>query len=195
MSNWYANTPTQDQPNLPERIPSAHPTRVLLLHGSLQESSVCRQQLRVATAALEAMGCDVRVFHADRLPPEGPGLEDHPEVVRLREASLWSEAQVWCLPATYGAITGLFRNQLAWLPTSLGSVSPTAGKVVAVMQSGRPGSFDAAPALRRIGRSKRMIVLPHDVRTPDPQEIARLMHAMQHTTRGIRDLEPILEAA
>ena len=73
-------------------------------------------------------------------PVKAPGLDDHPEVVKLRELSLWSEAHVWSCPEMHGTITGVFKNQIDWIPLSMGAVRPTQGRTLAVMQvsGGKP---------------------------------------------------------
>ena len=37
-------------------------------------------------------------------------------------------------PEQHGTITGVFKNQIDWIPLSLGSVRPTQGRVVAIAQ-------------------------------------------------------------
>ena len=56
------------------------------------------------------------------------------QVVELRDLSLWSEAHVWCCPEQHGTITAVFKNQIDWIPLSLGSVRPTQGRTLAVAQ-------------------------------------------------------------
>ena len=60
--------------------------------------------------------------------------DTHEKVVELRSLSLWSEAQVWVCPEQHGTITGVFKNQIDWIPLTLGSVRPTQGRVLAVAQ-------------------------------------------------------------
>ena len=50
-------------------------------------------------------------------------------------------------------MTGVFKNQIDWLPLSDGSVRSTQGRTLAVMQvSGGSQSFNAVNTLRRLGR-------------------------------------------
>lgn len=59
--------------------------------------------------------------------------------MELRNLSQWSEAHVWCCPEQHGTITAVFKNQIDWIPLSLGSVRPTQGRTLAVAQaSARP---------------------------------------------------------
>ena len=142
--------------------PSTHPPRVLMLYGSLRERSYSRLLAEEAARVLEALGAEVRWFHPGDLPVKRPGLEEHPEVVRLRELSLWSEAQVWSCPEMHGAITGVFKNQIDWIPLTLGAVRPTQGRCVAVMQvSGGSQSFNVVNTLRLLGRWMRMLTIPN----------------------------------
>ncbi|MFO7071633.1 NAD(P)H-dependent oxidoreductase, partial [Pseudomonas aeruginosa] len=51
---------------------------------------------------------------------------------------------VWSSPERHGAMTGLMKTQIDWIPLSVGAVRPTQGKTLAVMQvSGGSQSFNA----------------------------------------------------
>jgi arsenic resistance protein ArsH len=111
----------------------------------------------------EDLGCEVRFFHPHALPIKGPGLDDHPEVQRLRELSMWSEGQVWSCPEMHGAITGVFKNQIDWIPLAVGAMRPTQGRTLAVMQvCGGSQSFNVVNTLRLLGP------LDADVDDPEP---------------------------
>src|SRR5690606_20134295 len=85
----------------------------------------------------------------------------HPKVAELRALSQWSEGQVWCSPERHGTITGIFKSQIDWLPPEVGSVRPTQGRTLAVMQvSGGSQSFNAVNALRVLGRGMRLVSIP-----------------------------------
>ena len=85
-----------------------------------------------------------------------------PKVQELRALSLWSEGQVWCSPERHGAISGIMKAQIDWIPLEIGSVRPTQGKTLAVMQvSGGSQSFNAVNTLRLLGRWMRMITIPN----------------------------------
>jgi len=133
-----------------------------MLYGSLRKRSYSRLLAEEAARILEELGCEVRWFHPRALPVKAPGLDDHPEVTCLRELSLWSEAQVWSCPEMHGTITGVFKNQIDWIPLSLGAMRPTQGRTLAVMQvNGGSQSFNVVNTLRVLGRWMRMITIPN----------------------------------
>ena len=142
--------------------PSAHPPRILLLYGSLRERSFSRLLTEEAARLLELMGCETRIFDPRDLPmPDATGPE-HPKVRELRTLSQWSEGQVWCSPERHGAITGVMKAQIDWIPLEIGSVRPSQGRTLAVMQvSGGSQSFNAVNTLRLLGRWMRMITIPN----------------------------------
>ena len=168
MASWHDGAPPPlEAPVLPPVAASTHPPRVLMLYGSLRERSFSRLLAEEGARILEGLGCEVRWFHPHELPIKGPGLDDHPEVVRLRALSTWSEAQVWSCPEMHGAITGVFKNQLDWIPLSVGAVRPTQGRCLAVMQvSGGSQSFNVVNTLRLLGRWMRMITIPNQSSVP-----------------------------
>ncbi|OYV41744.1 MAG: arsenical resistance protein ArsH [Rhodospirillales bacterium 20-64-7] len=146
---------------------SDHPPRILLLYGSLRERSFSRLLVEEAARLLIALGAEARIFNPRDLPVANSCPAEHPKVQELRELSLWSEGQVWCSPEMHGAITGVFKNQLDWLPLELGSVRPTQGRTLAVMQvSGGSQSFNAVNTLRLLGRWMRMFTIPNQSSVP-----------------------------
>lgn len=149
-------------PALEVGTPSTHPPRILLLYGSLRQRSFSRLLVEEAARLLERMGCETRIFDPRDLPlPDATG-PDHPKVQELRALSQWSEGQVWCSPERHGAITGVMKAQIDWIPLELGSVRPTQGRTLAVMQvSGGSQSFNAVNTLRLLGRWMRMITIPN----------------------------------
>lgn len=151
-----------DASQLEPRELAGHQPRILLLYGSLRERSFSRLLTEEAARILRALGCETRIFDPRDLPlPDGAGA-DHPKVKELRELSLWSEGQVWCSPERHGAITGVMKSQIDWIPLEVGSVRPTQGRTLAVMQvSGGSQSFNAVNALRLLGRWMRMITIPN----------------------------------
>lgn len=145
----------------------AHPPRILLLYGSLRERSYSRFLTYEAERLLQAMGADTRVYHANGLPLPDDAEADHPKVQELRELSLWSEGQVWCSPERHGNLTGVMKAQIDWIPLTLGSVRPTQGRTLALMQvSGGSQSFNAVNSMRLLGRWMRMITIPNQSSVP-----------------------------
>jgi len=154
-----------DYPTLEKILPKQHSThapRILLLYGSLRQQSYSRLLVLEAERLLQAMGCETRVFNPHDLPMVDSVSADHPKVQELRELSAWSEGQVWCSPERHGAVTGVFKTQIDWLPLEIGSVRPTQGRTLAVMQvCGGSQSFNAVNSLRVLGRWMRMITIPN----------------------------------
>ncbi len=84
------------------------------------------------------------------------------KVKELRELALWSEGMVWVTPEQHGNMTGVIKNQIDWIPLSIGSLRPTQGRTLAVMQvSGGSQSFNAVNSLRILGRWMRMFTIPN----------------------------------
>jgi len=142
--------------------PSPHRPRILLLYGSLREISFSRLLTLEAARLLEAFGAETRVFDPSGLPLPDDAPPHHPKVQQLRDLSAWSEGQVWCSPERHGAMTGIMKAQIDWIPLAVGAVRPTQGKTLAVMQvSGGSQSFNAVNQLRVLGRWMRMITIPN----------------------------------
>lgn len=141
---------------------STHKPRILILYGSLREVSYSRLLAHEARRLLGELGCDVRMFDPKGLPLPDETLPDHPKVQELRSLSEWSEGQVWVSPERHGAMTGVMKAQIDWIPLSIGAIRPTQGKTLAVMQvSGGSQSFNAVNAMRILGRWMRMITIPN----------------------------------
>jgi len=139
-----------------------HRPRILLLYGSLREQSFSRLLTEEAARLLEAFGAETRIFNPAGLPLPDDAPVDHPKVQELRALSAWSEGQVWSSPERHGAMTGIMKAQIDWIPLSLGAVRPTQGKTLAVMQiCGGSQSFNAINQLRVLGRWMRMITIPN----------------------------------
>ncbi|MEG9529404.1 MAG: arsenical resistance protein ArsH [Hyphomicrobiales bacterium] len=157
--------PTAAQLHVCEPFP--HAPRFLILYGSLRARSYSRFLAQEAARLLEAMGGDVRIYDAHGLPLPDDSTADHPKVQELRALSLWSEGQVWVSPERHGNLTGVMKSQIDWLPLSEGSVRPTQGRTLAVMQvSGGSQSFNAVNSLRLLGRWMRMITIPNQSSVP-----------------------------
>ena len=146
---------------------SEHPPRILILYGSLRPQSFSRKLALEAERLLQQFGAETRVFHAHDLPILDSVGADHPEVQRLRAWSQWSEGQVWVSPERHGTLSAVFKNQIDWLPLSEGSVRPTQGRTLAVMQvCGGSQSFNVVNALRVLGRWMRMVTIPNQSSVP-----------------------------
>tara|TARA_R110002050_G_scaffold55954_3_gene125784 strand:+ start:8155 stop:8871 length:717 start_codon:yes stop_codon:yes gene_type:complete len=145
-----------------------HPPRVLMLYGSLRERSYSRFLTFEAKRVLEALGAEVRIFDPAGLPLVEDDADGHPKVSELRELSLWSEAQVWCSPERHGAMTGVMKTQIDWLPLApIGGVRPTQGRTLALMQvCGGSQSFNTLNQMRVLGRWMRMITIPNQSSVP-----------------------------
>ena len=69
---------------------------------------------------------------------------------------------VWSSPERHGAMTGIMKTQIDWIPLSLGGVRPTQGKTLAVMQvNGGSQSFNTVNQLRILGRWMRLLTVPN----------------------------------
>lgn len=154
-----------DQMNTPQHanfpaLTSQHPPRILLLYGSLRARSFSRLVIEESAKILEQMGAEIRIFNPHGLPQPDTEDESHPKVKELRDLVLWSEGQVWCSPERHGAMTGIFKSQIDWIPLSIGAVRPTQGKTLAVMQvCGGSQSFNVVNQLRVLGRWMRMFTI------------------------------------
>ncbi len=141
---------------------AAHAPRFLLLYGSLRARSYSRLLIEEAQRLLHAMGGQTRLFDPAGLPLVDDASEDHPKVRELRACVQWCEGMVWSSPERHGAMTGLMKTQIDWIPLSIGSVRPTQGKTLAVMQvSGGSQSFNTVNQLRLLGRWMRLLTIPN----------------------------------
>lgn len=141
---------------------SIHQPRILLLYGSLRERSYSKLLTLEAARLLEAMGAEVRVFDPMGLPQPDAAPDTHPKVKELRDLAAWSEGMVWSSPERHGAMTGIMKSQIDWIPLALGAVRPTQGKTLAVMQvCGGSQSFNAVNQMRILGRWMRMLTIPN----------------------------------
>lgn len=144
-----------------------HPPRVLVLYGSLRERSFSRLASEEAARLLRWYGCEVRIFNPSGLPLPDDAEADHPKVQELRDLAQWSEGMLWVSPERHGAMTGVMKTQIDWIPLSLGGVRPTQGKTLAVMEvSGGSQSFNAVNQMRILGRWMRMITIPNQSSVP-----------------------------
>ncbi|GKW12746.1 MULTISPECIES: arsenical resistance protein ArsH [Enterobacterales] len=139
-----------------------HAPRILMLYGSVRERSYSRLATEEGARLLTAMGAEVRIFNPSGLPLPDDAPDTHPKVAELRKLVRWSEGMVWCSPERHGAMTGIMKAQIDWIPLSEGAVRPSQGKTLAVMQvSGGSQSFNAVNQMRILGRWMRMITIPN----------------------------------
>ena len=150
------------QSALQNRALSNHAPRILLLYGSLRERSFSRLLAEEAARLLRAMGAETRTFNPHGLPLADSVPDTHEKVQELRQLVMWAEGMVWSSPEHHGAMTGLMKTQIDWIPLAEGATRPTQGKTLAVMQvSGGSQSFNAVNQLRVLGRWMRMLTIPN----------------------------------
>lgn len=146
---------------------ASHPPRILLLYGSLRERSYSRFVTEEAARLLREFGAEPKIFNPSDLPLPDSVAEDHPKVSELRELAIWSEGMIWVSPERHGAMTGILKAQIDWIPLSIGGMRPTQGKTLAVMQvCGGSQSFNAVNQMRILGRWMRMITIPNQSSVP-----------------------------
>ena len=139
------------------------PIKILLLYGSLRKTSYSRLAAEEAGRILTHFGAEIAFFNPSGLPLRDDNTdESHPKVAELRDLVSWCDGMVWSSPELHGAMTGIMKTQIDWIPLSLGSVRPTQGKTLAVMQvSGGSQSFNAVNQLRILGRWMRLLTIPN----------------------------------
>ncbi len=151
-----------DPAQLNAQSPTAHRPRIALLYGSLRPRSFSRLLTEEAARLLQAMGAETRIFNPSGLPLPDDAPDTHPKVRELRELVLWAEGMVWTSPERHGAMTGIMKSQIDWIPLAMGAIRPTQGKTLAVMQvSGGSQSFNAVNQMRILGRWMRMLTIPN----------------------------------
>ena len=141
--------------------------RILLLYGSLRKRSFRRLMTEEAARILSKLGAEIKTYNPSGLPLPDDTDADHLKVQELRDLVSWCDGMVWCSPERHGAMTGIMKTQIDWIPLSLGGVRPTQGKTLAVMQvSGGSQSFNAVNQLRILGRWMRLLTIPNQSSTP-----------------------------
>lgn len=144
-----------------------HPPRILLLYGSLRKRAFSRLVAEESARLLHRLGADARIFNPSGLPLPDDVEASHPKVQELRELTRWCEGMVWVSPERHGAITGIFKSQIDWIPLTEGALRPTQGKTLAVMQvNGGSQSFNVVNQLRVLGRWMRMVTIPNQSSVP-----------------------------
>ena len=154
-------TPIDTDALLPRNDTQTKP-RILLLYGSLRERSFSRLATEEAARILEFFGAETRTYNPSGLPLPDDTDADHPKVQELRDLANWCEGMVWCSPERHGAMTGVMKAQIDWIPLALQGVRPTQGKTLAIMQvCGGSQSFNAVNQMRILGRWMRMVTIPN----------------------------------
>ena len=184
MSKTNAPAGTVDLSDLPNIVPGAlqkidvasymgadgpvHPPRILLLYGSLRDTSYSRLAAEEGGRILQALGCEVKFFDPSGLPLPDDASADHHKVAELRDLVMWSEGMVWSSPERHGAMTGIMKTQIDWIPLApIGGIRPTQGKTLAVMQvCGGSQSFNTVNQLRILGRWMRLVTIPNQSSVP-----------------------------
>ena len=175
-----SNTPKSETPNLDEACfqsidkdrlftegTQREGPRILLLYGSLRDTSYSRLMSEEAARVLTKLGVEARIFDPSGLPLPDSATIEHPKVAELRDLVTWSEGMVWCSPERHGAMTGIMKAQIDWIPLSMGGVRPTQGKTLAVMQvNGGSQSFNTVNQLRILGRWMRLLTIPNQSSVP-----------------------------
>lgn len=159
----FASFESPDKANFPP-LATTKPSRFLLLYGSLHERSFSRMVIEEAARILRAFGADVRIFNPKGLPLVEDTASDHPKVEELRALVKWADGMVWSSPELHGSMTGLMKTQIDWIPFSEEGVSPTSGKMLAVMQvTGGGQSFNAVNHMRVVARWMHLVAIPHQI--------------------------------
>ena len=98
--------------------------------------------------------------------PGGLPLPDA-RVAGLRALAFWSEDMVWVSLELHGAMKGIMKSQIDWVPLSIAGVRPSQGTTLAFMQmSGGSQSFTALDHMRVLGRWMRSITIPNQSSVP-----------------------------
>jgi len=159
-------TPNIDEAQL-QPVPFDGPApKVLLLYGSLRDTSYSRMASEECARILQKLGADTNTFVPTDLPLPDSAKDSHPKVQELRDKVTACDAMVWVSPERHGAMTGIMKAQIDWIPLSLGGVRPTQGKVLAVGQvNGGSQSFNTVNQLRILGRWMRLLTIPNQFST------------------------------
>jgi arsenic resistance protein ArsH len=143
------------------------PIKILMLYGSLRDHSYSRFMTLEAERVLKRLGADTKLVDPSELPLPDDAKDSHPKVAELRELAQWCDGFVWCSPERHGAMTGVMKAQIDWIPLSMGGVRPTQGKTLAVMQvNGGSQSFNTVNQLRILGRWMRLLTIPNQSSVP-----------------------------
>lgn len=149
----------------------SHAPRILVLYGSLREGSYSKKLALQSAEILRSFGAEVKIFDPAGLPVYQSEPVDNLKVQQLRELAHWSEGMLWSSPELHGNMSAAFKNQIDWIPLSDGSVRPTQGKTLALMQvNGGSQSFNVVNNMRILGRWMRMFAIPNQSSIPKAYE-------------------------
>ena len=156
-----------DQSALVQLDATPEKPRILLLYGSLRQNSYSRMTSEEAARLLQMFGAETKSFDPRGLPLPDAEEPSHPKVEELRSLANWSDGMVWVSPERHGAMTGIMKAQIDWIPLSMGGMRPTQGKTLALCQvNGGSQSFNAVNQMRILGRWMRMITIPNQSSVP-----------------------------
>lgn len=162
LHNIHSGALQIPDPDLLSGSRTRHPPRILILYGSLRARSYSRFLALEAQRLLHRFGAETRMFDPAGLPLPDGAPTDHPKVQELRTLSEWSEGHLWVSPERHGAMSGVLKSQIDWMPLAAGAVRPTQGRTLALMQvCGGSQSFNAVNQMRLLGRWMRMITIPN----------------------------------
>jgi arsenic resistance protein ArsH len=151
-----------DTDQLLQPVSDDSPIKILILYGSLRKRSFSRLLAQECARLLRYFGAETKIYNPSGLPLPDDSGDDHPTVAELRELAQWCDGMVWCSPERHGAMTGIMKAQIDWIPLSIGAVRPTQCKTLAVMQvNGGSQSFNAVNQMRILGRWMRMFTIPN----------------------------------
>ncbi|AMO69737.1 arsenical resistance protein ArsH [gamma proteobacterium BDW918] len=151
-----------DTDQLLQPVSDDSPIKILILYGSLRKRSFSRLLAQECARLLRYFGAETKIYNPSGLPLPDDSGDDHPKVAELRELAQWCDGMVWCSPERHGAMTGIMKAQIDWIPLSIGAVRPTQCKTLAVMQvNGGSQSFNAVNQMRILGRWMRMFTIPN----------------------------------
>jgi len=149
------------------------PPKFLMIYGSLREVSYSRFLAEEAARILIALGAEVKFFDPRDLPMPQEGYKiggeakTHPKIKELIDLALWADGHVWSSPERHGSMSAVFKNQIDHIPLSFGSVRPTQGRTLAILQvAGGSQSFNTVNNMRILGRWMRMLVIPNQSSVP-----------------------------
>ncbi|GAA6211435.1 arsenical resistance protein ArsH [Hyphomicrobiales bacterium 4NK60-0047b] len=168
----YFNLPNHEKLGVPEDALKVKP-RFLIIYGSLREVSYSRLVAEEAARILIKLGAEVKFFDPRDLPMPQEGYkiggeaDPHPKIKELIDLALWADGHVWSSPERHGSMSAVFKTQIDHIPLSFGSVRPTQGRTLAILQvAGGSQSFNTVNNMRILGRWMRMLVIPNQSSVP-----------------------------